>query len=87
MHSAAVIGGLDALKDIRLGMQMGLINPMSHQFGFEDVKSTLHGRIFPAIASAVHAAYHAVEAQRPLIISARVLTAPVRVMNQSSKLH
>lgn len=83
MQTMAVIKHLDVLDHITSRIAPGTINDLSGPFGFQAVKETLRNGIIPAIALSTHTADHAIGAQKLPVITAGILAAAVRVMNQS----
>lgn len=56
---------------------------MEHTFVLETVEKAFHRRIVPAVALATHARHHLVLDQQRLIVVTAVLTAAIRMMQQT----
>jgi len=83
MKTIAVIKHFDVLDHITSRIVLSTINYIGSPFGFQTVKETLRNSIIPAIALSTHAADHAIDTQELPVITAGILAAAVRVVNQS----
>lgn len=83
MRSFPVIIHLDILKDFTLCLVSRFKPVPVNFFNFQRVYETLSDRVIPAVSFAAHARGDLMPSKQRLIITAGILAAPVRVMNQA----
>src|SRR5260370_788482 len=83
MSPLAVVEQFDVLEQLAAGLSSGTPLALIDQFDFECGEKTFRHRVVPAVAFTAHAALNAVYRQQLLIIVAGVLTAAIRVVQQT----
>lgn len=84
MESPAVVEHFDIIDHVLFGFLPCGITTMLGLIALEASKEALGDGIVPAVAFAAHAADHAVFRQQCLIVLAGILTASIRMVDQSS---
>lgn len=82
-----VVPDFDIVKDIGSGLCSGSVSQVLHSFTFQSREKTLYNSIVPAISFSAHTAADARFFDHLLVFFARILTAPIRVMQDLSGQH